>query len=228
MDSPTLASPLTGRFVAFEGGDGAGKSTQLELLAAALRAQGLVDATGRPGLVVTREPGGTALGVGIRDLLLHGGAVDAVAEALLYAADRAQHVATVVRPALARGALVLADRCLDSSLAYQIEGRQLAEELVRAVNAPATGGLTPDLTILLDVGQDVAATRLAESERAADRLERAGGDFHRRVNQRYRDLAAEAPERYAVVAAAGPVAEVQARVRAAFDRHAAAWGRTAR
>jgi dTMP kinase len=196
-----------GTFIVFEGGDGAGKTTQIDLLVEALRRDGLVDGPGLPSALVTREPGGTALGSGLRELVLHGADMAPVAEALLYAADRAQHVAEVVAPALARGDVVISDRYLDSSIAYQVEGRGLSESQVREVNAPATGGLEPDLTVLMDVGVATAARRRAESGEPADRLEGAGREFHTRVNTRYRSLAAEGAGRYLVVDAEGPVEE---------------------
>ncbi len=135
-----------GLFVAFEGGDGAGKSTQSQLLAAWLAEQGAE-------VVQTREPGGTTLGRTLRELVLHGqdGSVSPRAEALIFAADRAHHVATVVRPALDRGAVVLTDRYLDSSVAYQGAARQLGHDEVRALSLWAVEGLVPDLTVLLDV-----------------------------------------------------------------------------
>jgi dTMP kinase len=218
-----MASPLAGRFIAFEGADGAGKSTHLGLLAAQLRERGLVDTPGRPDLVITREPGGTALGERIREALLDGGEVTPVAEALLYAADRAQHVAEVIRPALASGALVITDRFLDSSIAYQVEGRSLPEDLVRAVNAPATGGLEPDLTILLEIGTRAAAARLDASGLPADRLESAGTGFHERVNRRYTQIALSTPGRYAVVPAEAPAAQVQQRVWEAVEGFMDRW-----
>jgi dTMP kinase len=213
MDSATGGPGVHGWFVAFEGGDGAGKSTQLAMLVARLRAGGHVDAPGRPKLVVTREPGGTELGAQIRQMLLSGGDVAPAAEALLYAADRAQHVATVLRPALARGDWVISDRYLDSSIAYQAEGRGLDEAAIRRINAVATGGLAPELTIVLDI--DVT-TATARRQGEGDRMEQAGEAFHAKVNRRFRELAAAAPRRYAVVAADGGTTEVHARVWAAF------------
>jgi dTMP kinase len=198
-----------GVFIAFEGGDGAGKSVQIDRLASALRAAG-----GRE-VVVTREPGGSDLGREVRRWLLHGGQVEPAAEALLYAADRAQHVAQVIRPALARGAAVLTDRYVDSSAAYQGWGRGLDEQRVRAVNDFATGGLVPDLTVLLDIDPLTAAARREQAGVAADRLESAGLAFHAEVNQRYRDFAARDPGRYAVIDAALPVAHVERLVWAA-------------
>ncbi|MDR1825794.1 MAG: dTMP kinase [Bifidobacteriaceae bacterium] len=206
--------PVTPRgvFIALEGGDGAGKSTQLELLAEALRLRGVVDAPGRPELVLTREPGGTEVGAQIRQALLHGGDVAPLTEALLYAADRAQHVAQVVGPALQRGAVVVSDRYLDSSIAYQVEGRGLTEAQVRGMNAYATGGLLPHLTVLLDIDPDEGSRRRAAGGGPPDRLERAGAAFHRRVNARYRSLMAANPDRYAVVDAAQPPEAVHAQV----------------
>jgi dTMP kinase len=215
MESVAAPRALPGRFIAFEGGDGAGKSTHLTMLAAALRRGGHVDAPGRPGLIETREPGGTALGRSIRDLLLHGGEVGPAAEALLYAADRAQHVAEVLRPALARGDLVVSDRYLDSSIAYQAEGRGLSEAAIRQINDVATGGLAPHLTILLDIDPAAAALRLAASGAAPDRLEAAGRAFHANVNRRYRELAAAAPGRYVCVPAEASCDAVHAAVWAA-------------
>ncbi|MDR1188933.1 MAG: dTMP kinase [Bifidobacteriaceae bacterium] len=215
MDSRRGHQP--GRFIAFEGGDGAGKSTHLKMLAQALRTGGYVERPGRPGLVVTREPGGTALGAEIRRMLLHGGEVAPAAEALLYAADRSQHVAEVLRPALARGDIVITDRYLDSSIAYQAEGRGLTESVIRQVNAVATGGLEPDLTILMDVDQATSRDRRERPGQTPDRLEEAGEPFHATVNRRYRELAASAPERYAVVLATGSKDEVHASVWAAVE-----------
>jgi dTMP kinase len=218
MDSVGRPGALAGKFVVFEGGDGAGKSTHIGFLAERLRARGWVDSPGRPRLVVTREPGGTALGGEIRHLLLHGGEVAPGAEALLYAADRAQHVAQVVRPALARGDLVVSDRYLDSSIAYQARGRGLDEALIRQINAIATGGLEPDLTIVLDIDAGAAASRRDGSKAPADRLEQAGAAFHAEVNRRYRELAAASPGRYAVVGTAGGKDEARERVWAAVER----------
>lgn len=172
---------MSGRFVVLEGGDGCGKSTQVAHLVTRLRALGL-------DVVETREPGGTALGAAVRGLLLDGAAVDPVAEALLMAADRAQHISEVVRPALARGAWVVSDRHVPSSLVYQGVVRGLGVEAVERVSTWATGGLAPDLVVVLDVGDDVAeARRSAES----DRMEREGDGFHARVRAAYRELALE-------------------------------------
>ena len=185
-------------FIAFEGGDGAGKTTQIELLRGRLT-QGGYD------VVVTREPGGTALGASIREVLLHGDHVAPRAEALLFAADRAHHVATVVRPALARGAVVLQDRYLDSSVAYQGAGRQLDPADIKRLSLWATEGLLPDLTVLLDVTPEVGRDRRGEVH---DRLESEQDDFHARVREHYLQLAAADPGRYLVVDASLPPEEI--------------------
>jgi len=190
---------VRGFFFVIEGGDGAGKSTQVALLAQALRERGYSD------VVVTREPGATEFGAAIRAALLHAGDVAPQAEALAYAADRADHVATVIAPTMARGGIVLSDRYLDSSLAYQAQGRGLGDAQVRAINAFGTGGLEPDLTILLDITPEAGAAR---RDGKPDRIERAGVEFHARVAQRYRELAAEHPERYLVLDASDSAEEI--------------------
>jgi dTMP kinase len=197
-----------GRLIAFEGVEGAGKSTQLELLRQAL--EGL----GRE-VVVTREPGGTPAGERVRALLLDPEVeLDPRAEALLFAAARAELVAEVIRPALERGAHVLCDRYLDSSLAYQGGARGLGRGPVEEVNRFATGGLLPDLVVLLDLDPGDGLRRRA---RDPDRIEAQDIDFHRRVRDAFRDLAAADPGRFAVIDAAAPVSEVAARVRAAVQ-----------
>lgn len=187
-----------GLFLSFEGGDGSGKSTQAKLLAQWLQDQGYE-------VVLTREPGGTELGQEIRQLLLHGGHVAPRAEALLYAADRSQHVETKILPALQRGAVVITDRYLDSSLAYQGVARDLGSEQILALSQWATGGLLPKRTILLDVDAQTAATRLGPDR---DRLEAAGTAFHQAVRQEFLALAAAAPERFLVLDAALPKQEI--------------------
>lgn len=181
-------------FVTFEGIDGSGKSTQAELLRARLEADGF-------DVVVTREPGGTELGERIRDLVLHGGHVSPWAEALLYAASRAQHVDEVIRPALERGAWVVCDRYVDSSVAYQGVGRELGLERVLDLNLAAVGGLMPDRTFLLELEVAASSGRLQGDH---DRLEREPGDFHTRVADGYRELAARFRERIVVLDAASP------------------------
>jgi dTMP kinase len=197
--TPAEPAPRHGLFVVFEGGEGAGKSTQVARLADALRARGF-------DVVVTREPGATDVGERIRSLLLHGDAGPAGvaaltprAEALLYAADRAHHVASVVRPALARGAVVISDRYVDSSLAYQGAGRTLPVDEVSWLSSWATGGLKPDLVVLLDVEPGTGLRRVGARGGAADRLESESLAFHERVRYAFLDLAAADPNRYLVL-----------------------------
>lgn len=195
-----------GRFVVFEGGEGCGKSTQARRLAE------------RWGAVLTFEPGGTPVGQQLREILLspETGDLDPRAEALLMAADRAQHVATVIRPALLRGRDVVCDRFVGSSLAYQGYGRGLGVEEVGALSAFAVDGLIPDLVVLLVVAPEDAAARLAAAGKP-DRLEAAGDEFHAKVAEAYGMLAAHDPDRWVVVDGTGPVEEVEARVLAAVD-----------
>lgn len=175
------SAPEPGRFVVLEGGEGSGKSTQAGLLAARLRTRGLA-------VLETFEPGATTLGGSLRALLLDGDApVDPVAEALLMAADRAQHVVEVIRPALLAGRWVVSDRYVPSSLAYQGVARGLGLDAVLSANAWATDGLDGDLVVVLDVPDAVAEARI---DSARDRMERAGDEFHARVRAAYRELAA--------------------------------------
>lgn len=197
-------SNAPGYFVSFEGGDGVGKSTHARLLG-----QWLGEVTGRE-VVLTREPGGTALGAELRKAVLHGDDMDPRTEALLYAADRAHHVATVVRPALERGAVVVTDRYLDSSVAYQAGGRELSEDEVERLSLWATGDLLPDVTVLLDLDPVVGATRLSGTP---DRLERAGEAFHRRTREAFLRRAAADPRRWVVVDSSAPREDVQAQLR---------------
>lgn len=196
-------------FLTLEGGDAAGKTTQAVALEHWLTERGRT-------VVRTREPGGTELGAQIRALVLHGDHVTPRAEALLYAADRAHHVATVVRPALERGDVVVQDRYLDSSVAYQGAGRVLDAEEVRGLSTWATEGLLPDLTILLDVHPAVARARRG-GRAAEDRLEAEEDDFHERVRAAFLALAAAAPDRFVVVDAGLDPDEVAARIRAAVE-----------
>lgn len=196
---------MSGLFITLEGGDGAGKTTQSELLA------GWLEERGRE-VVRTREPGGTTLGVELRKLLLHGESVNPRAEALLYAADRAQHIATIVRPALERDAVVVQDRYIDSSLAYQGAGRVLDLEDVRRISDWATEGLLPQLTVLLDISPEDAAARRVARGGSADRLESEKGDFHQKVRDGFRALAKEDVHRYLVVDATRPADELHAQI----------------
>ena len=193
-------------FVSFEGLDGSGKTTQAELLRARLEADGKT-------VVATREPGGTKLGERIRELVLHGGHVEPWAEALLYAASRAQHVHDVIRPALERGASVICDRYVDSSVAYQGVARGLGLERVLDLNLAAVGGLIPDRTFLLLLDPSAIAGRL---RREHDRLEREGDAFHARADAGYRDLAERFPERIVVLDGARPAQELAEEVYAAL------------
>ncbi|MFI7022964.1 dTMP kinase [Micromonospora sp. NPDC049900] len=197
-----------GLFVVFEGGEGAGKSTQLAQLAERLRGDGR-------DVVVTREPGATAVGARIRSMVLDTTGDEAPsprAEALLYAADRAHHVATVVRPALVRGAVVISDRYVDSSLAYQGAGRTLPVDEVSWLSSWATGGLKPDLVVLLDVDPRTGLSRVAARSQAADRLEAESVTFHERVRYAFLDLAAADPKRYLVLDGSRPAEEIAERV----------------
>jgi dTMP kinase len=202
-----------GRLIAFEGVEGSGKSTQLELLRQALEGRGGPPVGRSREVVVTREPGGTPAGERIRAVLLDPEVeLHPRAEALLFAAARAELVEAVIRPALERGAVVLCDRYLDSSLAYQGGARGLGQGPVTEVNRFATGGLLPDLVVLLDLDP---ASGLRRRGGELDRIEAQDLAFHRRVRQAFCDLAAADPGRFAVIDAAAPVPEVAARVRAA-------------
>jgi dTMP kinase len=185
-------------FVTFEGLDGSGKSTQAELLRARLEADGV-------DVVSTREPGGTELGERLRDLVLHGGHVGPWAEALIYVAARAQLVDEVIRPALDRGASVICDRYLDSSVAYQGVARGLGLDRMLDLNLAAIGGLVPDRTYLLELDPGQVASRI---RRHHDRLEREGDDFRERAAAGYRELAQRFAERIVVLDATRPVDEL--------------------
>lgn len=198
---------MTGVFITLEGGDGVGKSTQSSLLREWLEGQG-------HEVVVTREPGGSELGVEIREIVLHRrGHIAPRAEALLYAADRAHHVDTVVRPALERGAVVLQDRYLDSSVAYQGAGRVLDAGEIRDLSLWAAEGLLPDLTVLLDLDEAAARLRLDAARTRFDRLESERGEFHGRVRQAFLGLAEAEPERFLVVDAGLPREEIADAIR---------------
>jgi dTMP kinase len=200
---------MTGRFIVLEGADGTGKSTQVARLADWVRARG-------GHAVATREPGGTANGARIRTVLLDGTeALDARAEALLMAADRAQALSELVRPALERGEWVISDRHVPSSLVYQGVARDLGVDEVGRINAWATAGTTPDLVVVLDLPDDVADARRAARDGDDDRMERESGVVHARVRQAYRDLAAS--EGWELLDASGSADEVGARLAALVE-----------
>ncbi|MFE7930371.1 dTMP kinase [Streptomyces sp. NPDC057456] len=209
-DDPVQTSVGTGFFIALEGGDGAGKSTQAEALAEWIRAKG-------HEVVLTREPGATPVGKRLRSILLDvsSAGLSHRAEALLYAADRAEHVDTVVRPALERGAVVITDRYIDSSVAYQGAGRDLSPTEVARISRWATNGLVPHLTVLLDVSPEAARERFTE---APDRLESEPAEFHTRVRSGFLTLAAADPGRYLVVDAAQEPEAVTTAVRHRLDQ----------
>ncbi|MEN9660925.1 MAG: hypothetical protein RLZZ443_854 [Actinomycetota bacterium] len=201
-----------GLFISVEGIDGVGKSTQISALVEHLTAVGRE-------VVHTFEPGGTELGQEIRHLLLHRkGDVAPRAEALLYAADRAHHVATKIRPALERGAVVVTDRYLDSSVAYQGAGRALDSAEVRALSMFAVENLLPDLTVLLDLPAEQALARRAKTGQEPDRLEREKVEFFEAVRQAFLAMAAAEPNRWLVVSADQSVEAMQAQIRTRVDQ----------
>ena len=201
---------MTGTFITFEGIDGSGKSTQLRLLANYLRSQGC-----HP--IVTREPGGTPVGLRLRAALLDAEEiVDPLTELLVFAADRAQHVRRVLRPALADGAIVISDRYADATRAYQGAGRGFSPEFITEIIDLATEGLVPDLTMLFDVTVEESTSRTARrstTKNKRDRLDIEKADFHARVREEYLRIAAAEPQRFRVLDASGPVEETQERLR---------------
>ena len=194
-------------FLSFEGIDGCGKTTQMQRLQKRLEARGAA-------VVATREPGGTALAEALRQTLLHGGDIEARAELLLFGAARAQHASEIIRPALARGAVVLCDRFGDSSEAYQGGGLGLDPDFIRAMNAYATQSLVPDRTFLFDISPAVALERRAGAGR--DRIEARGLDFTRRVRAAYLEIAAREAKRFVVIAGEAGEDEIEARVWAEY------------
>jgi dTMP kinase len=201
-----------GLFFAFEGGEGVGKTTQLRVLSDELAGRGYE-------VVLTHEPGDTPVGLRLRELLLDPATtVTAQTEALLYAADRAAHVANVIAPWLARGTIVISDRYLDSSIAYQGYARGLDIDVITQTSLWATGGLLPDLTLLLDLDPEVGLRRARGRSGRLDRLEAEALDFHTRVREGFLTLAAATPERYAIVDATGAPDQVADGVLAAVNR----------
>ncbi|TXN28376.1 dTMP kinase [Lacisediminihabitans profunda] len=202
---------MSGLFITFEGGDGSGKSTQAELLADWLVASGHT-------VVRSREPGGTELGVELREIVLHRrGHIAPRAEALIYAADRAHNIATKVRPAIERGDIVIQDRYLDSSVAYQGAGRVLDAKEVRDLSLWATEGFMPHLTILLDLDETIGRERLDDARTRYDRLEAEKDDFHARVRAGYLSLAADEPDRFLVLSATDSIESISAAIRARVE-----------
>lgn len=202
---------MSGLFITFEGIDGVGKSTQADLL------QQYIEESGRE-VVRTLEPGGTELGVEIRHLLLHRkGEVAPRAEALLYAADRSHHVATKINPALKAGKVVISDRFLDSSVAYQGAGRELSVTEIRDLSLWAVGGLLPQLTVLLDLDAEAARARRDTTGTEPDRLEREKTTFFEAVRACYLELAAAEPERFLVIDAKLSPNEIQAVIRSRVE-----------
>lgn len=207
-----MSTSRAGLFIAFEGGDGAGKSTQAARLAETLESRGL-------SVLRTREPGGTPIGEKLRALVLdHGhGHIDARTEALIFAASRAAHAEQVIRPALERGGIVLTDRYIDSSVAYQGAGRGLGAEAVRSLNEWATSGLEPELTVLLDVEPDLGRSRRTAGDAGEDRMESEADDFHAQIRAAFLKLAEDRPEAYLVLPARLPVDELAGRILARVD-----------
>ncbi len=201
------ADPKRGLFITLEGVDGSGKTTQARLLDEWLRAEGRTT-------VLTREPGGTELGQLVRDIVLHHrGEIAPRAEALLFAADRAQHIATKVRPALARGEVVIQDRYIDSSVAFQGAGRVLDPDEVRRLSQWATQDLAPELTVVLDLDPSVARSRLAADNKAFDRIEAEAAEFGERVRAAFLAMADAEPGRFLVLDASAPAEAIALAIR---------------
>lgn len=206
---------MSGKFITFEGIDGSGKSTQLRLLAATLRADG-------HNVITTREPGGTELGRQLRAAFLETHEkVAPMAELLAFAADRAQHVEFLIKPALAENKIVISDRYADATFAYQGAGRGFPAEKVDQVIALATGGLKPDLTLFFDIPVEIAIERMSvrdESEAIANRMDAETAEFYTRVRDSYLTIAVTEPERFIVVDASGTIEEIQTKVAAIVGR----------
>lgn len=204
---------MNGRFITFEGIDGSGKSTQLRLLAEELRALGFE-------LITTCEPGGTPLGRQLRTALFETEEdVSPLAELLLFAADRAQHIERLVRPALAEGKVVISDRYADATAAYQGAGRGFPQEIIREVIELATGGLKPDLTIFLDIPIKEASARMASRSERGNRMDAETEEFYSRVRDAYLGFARAEPERFRVIDAARPVENIRVEVLSEVTRN---------
>lgn len=203
-----MTNAKKGLFITFEGGDGCGKTTQLNLCAKYLEQKGY-------NTVITREPGSVGLGEKLREVLLHySGEVDPVCEAFLFLADRAQHIAKTVKPAIECGKIVLCDRHIDSSVAYQGYGRGEDINQINYLNSIATRGLKPDLTLLFDVSTETAQSRVGKEK---DRMESAGDEFHERVRNGYLKIAKQEPERIRVIDANLSIDEVFEQVKKYID-----------
>ncbi|WJI27609.1 dTMP kinase [Thermosynechococcus sp. B3] len=222
--------PYTGLFIVLEGGEGAGKTTQMGAITTWLEDSGwlakLRSADIDPPLLLTREPGGTPLGQGLRQLLLHSDLeIDPMAELLLYAADRAQHVATSIRPQLQRGGIVLCDRYTASTIAYQGYGRGLDLSLIEHINQIATAGLMPDLVLWLDLPVQVGLAR-TQRRGIADRLEQHAVAFHERVRQGFMALAKAGGDRWQRIAADQPTDQVSEAIQDCLAAHLHRWFET--
>ena len=224
---------MRGKLIVFEGVEGSGKTSQLQRCSHWLETSGLLEKWGgidkKSQLTVTREPGGTSLGLGLRKLLLEVGstptpqAIADRAELLMYAADRAQHVEELLKPQIELGAIILCDRYTDSTVAYQGYGRGLDLNLIEQLNHIATGGLQSDLTLWLDVDAELGLKR-ARQRGSADRMELANLDFHRRVQQGFTQLAASYPQRIVRVDASKSQDEVHERIQEILQQRFREWG----
>lgn len=219
---------MRGKLIVFEGVEGSGKTTQLQRCLDWLQGSHLRSAVGETiPLALTREPGGTALGIGLRQLLLESSAspLQDRAELLMYAADRAQHVEELLEPQLARGTIILCDRYTDSTVAYQGYGRGLDLALIEQLNQIATGGLQSDLTLWLDIDAEVGLQR-AKKRGSADRIEQADLDFHRRVQQGFTQLAASHPDRIIRIDASKSEQEVHLAIQEILRQKLSTWFQT--
>ena len=197
---------MRGKFITFEGIDGSGKSTQLEILADGLRSRGI-------DVLTTREPGGTSLGYKLREVFLESEeAVTPLAELLLFAADRAQHVENLIKPALEAGRIVISDRYSDATVAYQGAGRGFSDATIQKVIELATGGLRPDLTLFFDIPTETALARTRGRSAKGNRMDQESEDFYELVRAEYLAIGEREPERFKIVDADGSIDEVSARV----------------
>ncbi|GAC1465056.1 MAG: dTMP kinase [Chamaesiphon sp.] len=215
---------MGGKLIVLEGVEGCGKTTQMQATLAWLQESGV---SGRVQVVVSREPGGTELGLGLRQLLLEDHKYPMIydrTELFLYAADRSQHVEEVLKPSIAAGSIILCDRYTDSTLTYQGYGRGLSLTLIAQLNQLATGGLESDLTLWLDIDVEIGLAR-ARCRRAADRMEQADLAFHRRVQQGYNELAKAYPHRIVRVDASRSILEVQSQIQQILQERFSQWDR---